>query len=169
MFGDADASVHVTTVRNGNYFGGITRPSTKNMTIMDYCQWWRDRQKEDGGGGEDGTRTYLYLKDWKFTSRYPDFKVRRSEERSDKLITSALEKKIAYARTFVQDAPPSSPTSFTILVPHHDRNPFLHRIACLIAALHPSHLLQVRLAERRRIRVQVRLPRRLGYLHPHAR
>ena len=41
MFGDASAPVHATTVAGDNFFGGVSKPITRSMTVMDYCSWWR--------------------------------------------------------------------------------------------------------------------------------
>lgn len=90
MFGEASAPVHATTVVGANFFGGVSKPVTRSMTVMEYCSWWRSHHTGEGDGdgdgdgdtdghrhghgdNEEGTMRYLYLKDWKFTVAFPSF------------------------------------------------------------------------------------------------
>ena len=73
-FGDSIAPVHVTKIAPGqSSFGGVSRPATTNMTVADYCEWFRQHREtgtgvgdvgenvERSGGGDEG-RELLYLK-----------------------------------------------------------------------------------------------------------
>jgi len=75
-FGDSVAPVHITKIADcQSNFGGVSRPATTNMTVGDYCEWFREHQKSEinGSRGDKVERELFYLKDWKFTTLFPNF------------------------------------------------------------------------------------------------
>ena len=92
-YGECNAPVHITTLplnykESGYNFGGSTRPATTHQTVCDYVEWWegyvmmRDFEEEEGEepqideGTTSATTTQLqYLKDWKFTSEFPNIPI----------------------------------------------------------------------------------------------
>ena len=83
-FPSASAPVHVTTPSPTSVFGGKSRPSRKESTVKEYCEWWQlhrdasaEQEKErvvnPPPPSDEPRRDLHYLKDWKFTTAFPAY------------------------------------------------------------------------------------------------
>ena len=67
LFGDEIAPVHEQSKAGFT----IARPTSTEMTVAQYCDWWKDHHAESHL--EEASEEILYLKDWKFLARFPDY------------------------------------------------------------------------------------------------
>ena len=117
------------TIKISDQGGGISRSKADSIWTFAHSTLSEKFKVEDDGGAEPSIRGFgLPLA--RIYARYFGGEVRRSEDRSDEIANLSLATK---PQTLVLPYnPPPSVTILTILIPHS--NPFLHRIASLIAA-----------------------------------